>query len=86
MDDIDFSNLKRPRYPLPDFVEDALVDRGLMARFRARPAYQQNDYIGWITRAKRQATIDKRLAQMLDELESGDKYMKMDYRSKRTPA
>ena len=27
-------------------------------------------------------TIDKRLAQMLNELESGDRYMKMPYRSR----
>jgi hypothetical protein len=36
-----------------------------------------NDYIGWITRAKREATVKKRLKQMLDELEQGDVYMKM---------
>jgi hypothetical protein len=47
------------------------------------PPYQQNDYIGWITRAKRQETKEKRLAQMLVELERGDKYMNMDYRPRR---
>ena len=45
-----FSKLKRPRYPMPDFVEDALNQHALMKAFRDRPAYQQNDYIGWITR------------------------------------
>jgi uncharacterized protein YdeI (YjbR/CyaY-like superfamily) len=54
-----------------------------MEAYRSRPPYQQNDYIGWITRAKRQETKEKRLAQMLRELESGDKYMNMDYRPKR---
>ena len=82
MTEQDFSNLKRPRYPMPGFVKDALDARGLMEAYHARPPYQQNDYIGWITRAKRPATVDKRLAQMLDELETGDKYMKMDYRPK----
>jgi uncharacterized protein YdeI (YjbR/CyaY-like superfamily) len=77
-----FSRLKRPRYPMPDFVREALNQRGLMDAYRERPAYQQNDYIGWITRAKRPETIDKRLAQMLNELERGDKYMKMLYRPK----
>ena len=67
---------------MPGFVRDALVQRGLMEAYRQRPAYQQNDYIGWITRAKRQETVDKRLAQMLDELERGDLYMKMAYRAK----
>ena len=75
-----FRNLKRPRYLMPDFVREALLDRGLMDAYRDRPAYQQNDYVGWITRAKRQETVDRRLAQMLNELESGDKYMKMSYR------
>lgn len=70
---------------MPEFVRNALVQRGLMAAYRDRPAYQQNDYIGWITRAKRQETVEKRLTQMLDELESGDKYMKMDYRTKESP-
>ena len=52
-----------------------------MESYRNRPAYQQNDYIGWITRAKRNETKEKRLAQMLDELASGDKYMKMKYQA-----
>jgi len=45
--------------------------------YQSRPAYQQNDYIGWINRAKRQETKEKRLHQMLDELEQGDVYMRM---------
>jgi uncharacterized protein YdeI (YjbR/CyaY-like superfamily) len=68
---------------MPDFVREALVQHGLMQAYRRRPAYQQNDYIGWITRAKQKATQDKRLAQMLDELERGDTYMKMAFRSQR---
>ncbi len=82
MDEDKFRNLKRPRYPMPVFMEEALIERGLMEAYRDRPAYQQNDYIGWITRAKRQETVEKRLAQVLEELESGDKYMKMVYQAK----
>jgi hypothetical protein len=82
-DEEKFSRLTRLRYPMPDLVRDALLARGLMDDYRARPAYQQNDYIGWITRAQREATIQKRLAQMLDELEEGDVYMKMTYRPQR---
>ncbi len=73
----DFSKLSREKYPMPEFVAAALAARGLDGAYRARPAYQQNDYIGWITRAKRQETREKRLAQMLDELERGGVYMKM---------
>jgi uncharacterized protein YdeI (YjbR/CyaY-like superfamily) len=79
-----FQNLKRPRYPIPSFIKEALIQHNLMEAYRERPAYQQNDYIGWITRAKRQETVHKRLAQMLDELERGDAYMKMTYHPKGT--
>lgn len=76
------SRLKRPRYPMSDFIREALLQRGLMDAYLNRPPYQQNDYIGWITRAKQQVTQEKRLMQMLDELQAGDKYMNMDYHPK----
>ena len=50
-----------------------------MPDYMARPDYQQNDYIGWITRAKRGETRSKRIAQMLAELEQGGVYMKMKH-------
>jgi uncharacterized protein YdeI (YjbR/CyaY-like superfamily) len=50
-----------------------------MDDYKKRPDYQQNDYIGWITRAKREETTQKRLSQMLDELEVGGIYMKMSH-------
>ena len=65
---------------MPSAVERALAEHGLTAAYRARPAYQQNDYLGWIRRAKRPETKQRRLQQMLDELERGDVYMKMDWR------
>ena len=77
------SRLKRPRYKMPAFIRQALLKGKLMEAYRSRPAYQQNDYIGWITRAKRQETQEKRLAQMLEELARGDQYMNMVYRAKR---
>ncbi|WP_437548655.1 YdeI/OmpD-associated family protein [Sorangium sp. So ce367] len=75
----DPSGLRRPRHPIPDFVKTALNERGLMNAYRARPAYQQNDYVGWINQAKRQETREKRLRQMLDELEAGGVYMNMKH-------
>ena len=74
------STLKRPLNPMPEFVERALLERGLMAAYRQRPPYQRNDYLGWITQAKREPTKLRRLAQMLDELQQGDRYMKMAWR------
>ena len=65
---------------MPDYVEAALVESNLMRAYRRRPPYQQNDYIGWITRAKRPETRTKRIQQMLDELRAGDVYMKMSWR------
>jgi uncharacterized protein YdeI (YjbR/CyaY-like superfamily) len=82
MREFDPSRLRRPVYPIPDDVRAALAERGLMERYRARPACQQNDYIGWITRAKQPATRQKRLDQMLGELAGGVKYMNMDYHGK----
>lgn len=75
----DDSNLKRSQYPMPEFIKHALEKHDLMKLYKERPAYQQNDYIGWIGRAKRQETIDKRLAQMLQELKIGGVYMNMNH-------
>lgn len=64
---------------MPDFVEQALKEKDLMREYFERPAYQQNDYIGCIMRAKRKETKEKRLRQMLDELEKGGVYMRMNH-------
>ena len=82
MSEPDFSKLSRPIQPMPDSIREALQERGLMEAYRGRPAYQQNDYLAWIARAKRPETKEKRLAQMLEELERGDVYMKMDWGKK----
>ena len=73
------SRLTRAKHPMPEYVRCALEERSLMDAYRARPPYQQNDYVGWITRAKREETRQRRLARMLDELWQGDPYMKMAY-------
>lgn len=65
---------------MPEAVREALKKRGLMPAYEERPDYQRNDYLGWIADAKREETKAKRLAQMLDELEHGGVYMKMDWR------
>jgi hypothetical protein len=72
---------QRPRHEMPDFFRDAGNTRGLMDAYLARPPYQQNDYIGSlrVTRAKLEPTKQKRLNQMLDELEHGGIYMKMKW-------
>ena len=64
---------------MPAWIRDALREAGLEGAYRERPAYQRNDYVGWITRAKLEPTKQKRLGQMLDELERGGVYMKMEH-------
>lgn len=73
---------RRERHPMPDFILDALYAAKLFDAYEARPPYQQNDYVGWISSAKRPETRDARLAQMLDELRRDDVYMKMSYKPK----
>lgn len=73
------STLKRKHNSMPDNVLNALKKKRLMKAYESRPPYQQNDYIGWINRAKLPATKEKRLNQMLDELKRGDVYMNMDW-------
>jgi len=69
----------RPRRTLPAFIRGQLDARGLLDAYRARPPYQRTDYVTWITEAKRDATRDRRLEQMLHELEAGDRYMKQPW-------
>ena len=78
----DTSRLKRPLYPIPDYVRTELEKNDLMDTYYERPPYQRNDYNSWITRAKREETRLKRLFQMIDELKDGGLYMKMKYNAK----
>jgi uncharacterized protein YdeI (YjbR/CyaY-like superfamily) len=67
---------------MPEDIEALLTHENLMELYHERPPYQQNDYIGWITRAKRPETRKKRLCQMIDDLKDGHIYMGMKYRIK----
>ena len=67
---------------MPVSVREALERAQLWDAYNARPPYQKNDYVGWINRAARPETKQKRLAQMLEELRHGDVYMKMPWRAK----
>ena len=68
---VDTSRMKRDIHEMPKDVREALKAAKAMDAYRARPAYQQNDYVGWITRAKLPATREKRIQQMLEELAVG---------------
>lgn len=64
-----------PTPPMPGFVKAALEARTLTAAYRARPKYQQTEYLTWIAAGKLNDEKRKRMAQMLDELAAGDTYM-----------
>lgn len=78
------NNLTRPIHPMPAWIRKALAGHKLIEAYKERPPYQQNDYIGWITRAKLEATQQKRLQQMLDELKGGTHYMNMAWNSRKS--
>lgn len=58
---VDSSKLHRSVYPLPDDILAELSKRNLLEAYKARPDYQKNDYIGWISRAKRMETREKKI-------------------------
>lgn len=64
---------------MPEDVLELLKAEGVWKDYQARPAYQQNDYLGWISRAAKSETRTKRIQQMLEELRVGGVYMKMDH-------
>ena len=74
------NQLKRDLHPMPDHIRARLDTERLTEAYAARPAYQRNDYLGWIARAKRPLTQARRLEQMIDELKRGDVYMNMAWR------
>ena len=74
------STLKRDVNPMPKDIRTRLVRHGLLDLYKARPPYQQNDYLGWISRAKLDETKEKRINQMIEELKQDDRYIKMKCR------
>lgn len=79
------SHLQRPLQPMPQDIVELLEQRGLVADYEARPAYQRNDYLGWIARAASDETRTKRDNQMLEELQKGGVYMNMVHNPSRKP-
>jgi len=79
---MDYDNLKRPIQPMPEDVSGLLESEGLWDAYRARPAYQRNDYLSWIATAKKPETRERRIRQMLSELRGGQEYMGMRYKAK----
>ena len=70
---------RRPIHAIPDDVAAALKSAGVRDDYDARPPYQRNDYVGWITRSKGDETRKKRIDQMTAELKQGGVYMGMKH-------
>ncbi len=70
----------RPRQEMPEDVRRALLAADLMDLYLDRPAYRRDDYLLWIASAKREDTRNRRIAQMLKELEAGGVYMRIPWR------
>ena len=77
---MDFSRVKREIQKIPEDVLERLLQENLLTAYQQRPAYQQNDYLAWFSRAKQQQTRQKRIEQMLHELRDGHVYMRMRYK------
>jgi hypothetical protein len=65
--------------PMPDFVRDALVERGLANTYEERPARQRSKYLASIIAPKSYLTKYRRLNRMLEELEKGGTYMDLPW-------
>jgi hypothetical protein len=65
---------------MPQDVEEALVLHNLMDEYLEWPAYERNDSLVWINQAVHPETMQKRLHQMLDELEAGGVYMGLEHK------
>ncbi|MEZ4403352.1 MAG: YdeI/OmpD-associated family protein [Kofleriaceae bacterium] len=61
-----------PAPQMPGFVRAALAAKKLTDAYRARPKYQQQDYLTWINSAPLADAKKARLAEMLVELEAGN--------------
>lgn len=73
----------RSEKELPNDLRRILVQEGQLENYEARPRYQRTDYISWIEKAARTETREKRITQMLEELQNGDAYMGMAYTAKK---
>ncbi len=66
--------VRRPakKLPVPRYVAEALKrDKKAMAAFNAFSTSHQNEYVKWITEAKRDETRSARIAKMLKLLVAG---------------
>ena len=77
------TTLKRDIHTMPAYIRQTLKNEGLWEKYKERPAYQQNDYIGWIKQARQEVTKEKRLKQMVSELRRGGVYMGMKWKGVR---
>lgn len=79
------TNLERPIQLMPHDIKKKLEGAKVLEDYYSRPDYQKNDYLAWIARAKQPETREKRISQMLSELQQGGIYMDMDHPASTKP-
>lgn len=77
------TTLTRKINRLPAALKRRMEEESVLELYRQRPPYQRNDYLGWIARAKQEATKQKRTDQMIAELKKGNVYMNMKWNGSR---
>jgi hypothetical protein len=58
-------------FDVPEMYKEILEDRGVLELYENRPYYQQKGWIQWIDEAKRLETRQKRVNEMVRELDEG---------------
>src|SRR4051812_43556158 len=58
--------------PMPGQVKGALAKRNLLDTYIARPQYQKDDYLKWVAAAAGPTEKQKRIDQLVDEIEKGN--------------
>ncbi len=72
--------MNRSANPMPEFVRKALESHGLRDRYSNALGTSATTILAGLTEQSVKTPNKKRLTQMLDELKSGDVYMKMAWR------
>jgi uncharacterized protein YdeI (YjbR/CyaY-like superfamily) len=60
-------------HELPDFIKKAILEKKIHETWESLTPIQRNEYICWVTMAKKEETKQKRLGIMVENLSDGKK-------------
>jgi uncharacterized protein YdeI (YjbR/CyaY-like superfamily) len=58
-------------HELPDFIKNTILEKNIHETWESLTPIQRNEYICWVTMAKQEATKEKRLRIMVENLSGG---------------